>query len=260
MLLLALVLAADAPLSIAIAHEARLAHAALLARADVRELTFRIPGVAAPARLAAIPLRELIPSLPAGTDAVDVACADGFVAVLPRNAVENGDPGRPIAYLAVERDRNPFPTLKGQRLGPYMVVWAEPDGQSVPRELWPYQVTRISASAPLGQRYPRLLPAASPEALPERGRAVAGFNVFVQNCLPCHPLNGEGPARVGPDLNLPHSPVEYLGPARLGAYVRDPQSLHAWPAARMPPFPASVLSDAQLADLLAYLGERSAAR
>ena len=256
MLVLALLLAADAPLSIAIPPEAQLAHAELLARADLREHTFRIPGVAAPLRLAAIPMRELIPSLPAGTDAVDVACADGFVAVIARADVENGDPRRPIAYLAVERERNPFPTLKGQALGPYMVVWAAPDGQSVPRELWPYQVTRISASVPLGKRYPRLVPAASPEA----SRAVAGFNVFVQSCLPCHPLNGEGPARVGPDLNLPHSPVEYLGPTRLAAYVRDPQSLHAWPAARMPPFPPSVLSDAQLADLLAYLGERSGAR
>jgi mono/diheme cytochrome c family protein len=254
MLLLALTLAADAPLSVAIAPEAELAHDALLARADLRELTFDIPGVGAPVRLAAIPLRALLPPLPAGTDAVDVACADGFVAVLPRADVENGDPARPIAYLAVERGKNPFPTLKGHGLGPYMVVWAAPDGQSVPRERWPYQVLRLSASVPLGKRYPRLVPAAS------TGAAMAGFNVFVQNCLPCHPLNAEGPARVGPDLNLPHSPLEYLGAARFAAYLRDPQSLHAWPAARMPPFPSSVLSDAQLADLLAYLGERNAAR
>ncbi len=256
MLLLALVLAADAPLSVAVPVETRLSRAELLGRADVRELTLRIPGVASLTRLAVIPLRDLVGALPAGTDAVDVACADGFVAVLPRADIENGDPGRPIAYLAVEREKDPFPPIRGQAPGPYMVVWAASGGQSVPRELWPYQVTRISASVPLGKRYPRLVPAAPKAA----SGAAAGFKVFVQNCLPCHSLNGEGPARVGPDLNLPQSPVEYLGPARLMAYVRDPQSLHAWPGARMPPFPPSVLSDSQLADLVAYLAERAAAR
>ncbi len=37
----------------------RLAPAELLGRADLRELTFQIPGVAAPSRLAAIPMRDL---------------------------------------------------------------------------------------------------------------------------------------------------------------------------------------------------------
>jgi len=252
MLLLLLVLAADAPLMVAVAPGKSLSHAELLSRGDLREVAFQIPGVAGPSRLAAIPLRNLLPPLPPGTDAIDVACADGFVAVIPRTAVENRDPDRPVVYVAVEREKNPFPTLKGQSLGPYMVVWTEPKGQSVPRELWPYQVTKISASRPFAERYPKLVPASA--------KARAGFEVFVQNCMPCHPLDGEGPAHVGPDLNLPHSPVEYFGPERLRAYVRDPQSLHEWQAARMPPFPPRVLSDAQLSELIGYLSERAAAR
>jgi mono/diheme cytochrome c family protein len=249
---LALLLTASAPLVVVADQERSLSQAELLSRADLREITVAVPGVARPARLEALPLRNLVRTLPAAADTVDVACADGFVAVLPRAQIENGEVGEPIAYLAVESPRDPFPSIKGQAPGPYMVVWVAPAGQSVPRELWPYQVTRISGSIPLERRYPRLVPAGA--------EAQAGFRAFVQNCLPCHPLNGEGPARVGPDLNLPHSPVEYLGPERLRAYVRDPQSLHTWAGARMPPFPPSVLPDARLAELLVYLGDRSAHR
>jgi cytochrome c2 len=232
-------------------RETSLSRAELLARPDLRELTVQIPGVAAPAKLAAIPLRAVLPSLLPGA-AVEVACADGFVAVLSGAEIENANPVRPIAYLAVERDGQHFPSIQGKPTGPYMVVWLVPDAETVPRELWPYRVTQISLAAPLDKRYPRLIPADS--------KATAGFRVFAQNCLPCHTLNGEGPAHVGPDLNIPHSPVEYLGDDRLRSYVRDPQSLHSWPGARMPAFPASVLSDWQLADLLAYFHERAAAR
>jgi hypothetical protein len=41
-------------------------------------------------------------------------------------------------------------------------------------------------------------------------------------CLICHKLDGVGAADVGPDLNLPQNPAEYLAPAR--AARSDPQS------------------------------------
>jgi mono/diheme cytochrome c family protein len=77
--------------------------------------------------------------------------------------------------------------------------------------------------------------------------------VFKRTCFACHTLNGEGDSKLGPDLNIPHNPTEYLRADLLRAFVRDPQSLRHWPQAQMPPFPASTLSDADLDAVLDYL-------
>ena len=75
----------------------------------------------------------------------------------------------------------------------------------------------------------------------------------VKNCLVCHTLNLGGDANVGPDLNVPFNPTEYLRADALRRLIRDPQSLRRWPAAKMPGFDVSVLSDRELNDVLAYL-------
>jgi cytochrome c1 len=71
-------------------------------------------------------------------------------------------------------------------------------------------------------------------------------------------LNGEGDARVGPDLNIPHNPTEYLRTDLLRAYIRNPQSLRRWPQAKMSGFDRATLSDADLDNLLAYLRHMAA--
>ena len=80
-----------------------------------------------------------------------------------------------------------------------------------------------------------------------------GFAVFQKNCLACHRLNGAGDAQFGPDLNLPYNPTEYFQSAMLRRYLRDPQSLRHWPQGRMPGFAETVISDAELDQLLGYL-------
>ncbi|MNP11251.1 hypothetical protein D3C76_1034280 [compost metagenome] len=58
---------------------------------------------------------------------------------------------------------------------------------------------------------------------------------------------------MGPDLNIPFSPTEYLSGDFLRRYIRDPQSLRQWPQAKMPGFDQAVLPDAELDKLVAYL-------
>jgi mono/diheme cytochrome c family protein len=94
--------------------------------------------------------------------------------------------------------------------------------------------------------------APSPTLSP-RDPARRGFDVFVRNCSVCHTVNLGGDASVGPDLNVPYNPTEYIRPDALRRLIRDPQSLRRWPQARMPAFPSRVISDRELTDLLAYL-------
>jgi cytochrome c1 len=58
---------------------------------------------------------------------------------------------------------------------------------------------------------------------------------------------------MGPDLNLPMNPTEYFREGILGTFIRDPQSVRNIPGSRMSAFPESVISDAEMSQLLAYL-------
>ena len=77
--------------------------------------------------------------------------------------------------------------------------------------------------------------------------------MFQRTCLACHTLNGAGASQLGPDLNIPYGPTEYLRADLLRAYLRDPQSLRRWPQAKMPGFTRQALPDADLDAVLAYL-------
>ena len=81
----------------------------------------------------------------------------------------------------------------------------------------------------------------------------AGQALFVVQCLTCHKLNGAGAADVGPDLNLPQNPTEYLTPQGLHDLIRNPKAVRTWPAQAMPPFPPDYLSDREIGLVIAYL-------
>ena len=99
-------------------------------------------------------------------------------------------------------------------------------------------------------RFPAILPA---PATPADSAVRRGLAVFQRSCFACHTLNGAGDARLGPDLNIPYNPTEYLRADLLRGYIRDPQSLRRWPQAKMPGFGTQALSDADLDALLSYL-------
>ncbi len=177
---------------------------------------------------------------------------DGFVASLPAAPLLAGGDGA-VAYLAIEATDAPWPPLKAgdaATAGPFYLVWNRPEAGAIVPEQWPYQIVRIEAVASLAKRYPMLAPAAT---LSARDPARHGFEVYVKNCSVCHTVNLGGDATVGPDLNVPYNPTEYMRPDALRRLIRDPQSLRKWPNARMPGFSAKVISDRELTDLTAYL-------
>jgi len=157
------------------------------------------------------------------------------------------------AYLAIEPADAPWPPLKaGERAtaGPFHLVWMKGDKGVMTPALWPIQITRIEEVQPIAKRYPMILPASS---VPANHPIRAGFAAFQKHCLGCHTLNGGGDSAIGPDLNVPYNPTEYLRPEALRRLIRDPQSLRRWPGSKMPAFDTKTLSDRELAELLHYL-------
>jgi mono/diheme cytochrome c family protein len=198
----------------------------------------------------AVPIAALLDATPP-EDSVRFTAADGFVATLPAAMLLARDGA--VAYLAVEPADAPWPTLKAGQAGsagPFYLVWTRPEKGAITPEQWPYQIVRIEAVASLVKRFPMIAPAAKLQANhPIR----AGFAAFQKHCMVCHTLNGGGDATLGPDLNIPYNPTEYLRPDALRRLIRDPQALRRWPGAKMPAFDSKTLPDRDLAELLAYL-------
>lgn len=224
--------------------------AQLLARGDVRSIS--VPDDVAfkrAMRYRAVPLKALLEGASA-QDALLFVATDGFAAEIPAALIRQAHGSE--AWLAIEEPRQPWPALgegKGGA-GPFYVVWTDPSAMNIGPEQWPYQLATIRRLPPVAERFPAIRPdpALQPDSLVQHG-----FAVFQRTCFTCHTLNGQGDARLGPDLNIPHNPTEYLRADLLRAYIRDPQSLRHWPQARMPGFNQQVLSDTDLDALLAYL-------
>jgi mono/diheme cytochrome c family protein len=223
--------------------------AELLARRDARSIS--IPADVAfkrPMRYRAVPLADLLPGITAA-DHLQFVAADGFAAEIPAALILNKQGSK--AWLAIEDPGRPWPELPGGHgAGPFYVVWTAPRAAGVGPEQWPYQLVTIRKLTSIATRFPAILP---DPALPAQSPVRQGLAVFQRTCFACHTLNGAGDAKLGPDLNVPHSPTEYLRADLLRAYIRNPQSLRRWPQARMPGFGPQALSDADLDALLAYL-------
>lgn len=197
----------------------------------------------------AVPLAVLLEGVKP-EDHLQAVALDGFAAELPAAPLLEKGPAQ--AWLAIEDPARPWPALSRDKpgAGPFYLVWTHPEASHISPEQWPFQVASIRRLPPVAERFPALRPASG---LSASDPVTHGFTLFQKHCLACHRLNGAGDAQFGPDLNIPHNPTEYLRPEFLRAYIRDPQSLRQWPQARMPGFSASVLPDAELDALLAYL-------
>ncbi|AOZ03665.1 cytochrome C [Cupriavidus sp. USMAHM13] len=202
----------------------------------------------------AIPLAALLEGLPVAPDAsATTAASDGYVSHLPMRLLLADGAGEPRAWLAVEDPAAPWPRLKGHDIGPFRLVWTTPTPQAaaqVNESLWTYAIVRIDLAAAPAERFAAIRPA---PGLPADGPVMRGFATFQRVCFSCHSLNRAGDANLGPDLNVPYNPVEYLGDDKLARLIRNPQALRWWPNSRMSAIDEKTLPDADLQDLLAYL-------
>src|SRR5215217_8692129 len=110
------------------------------------------------------------------------------------------------------------------------------------RQQWPYQLAELISQPSPTVRWPVL---GVDPALPATHPLRAGLALFVTQCLPCHTLNGAGASALGPDLNQPMNPTQYLTRDGLRALIRNPKSVRSWPAQQMPGF-ADQMTDAEI--------------
>ena len=254
--------AADAVLEIAIGGVTRhFSRDALLTRPDITSIEIADDVAYGKAmRFRAIPLAALLAGFSAPADSViETVALDGFAAQLPLDLVTNTDPANAVAWLAIEPADAPWPPLPGKTAsaGPFYIVWTGAAVTTVRSEQWPYQVAKIDTQPSPAARWPAL---GVDPALPATHAVRAGQVLFVTQCLPCHQLNGAGSSTVGPDLNKPMSPTEYLTRAGLHALIRDPRSVRTWPGQTMPGFPADKMSDREIDQVIAYLAHMAAQR
>ncbi len=125
--------------------------------------------------------------------------------------------------------------------GPFYLVWRNANQADLETHPRPWQLASIDI-APFEAVFPHTVPAGEPA----NSDAQRGFALFRGECIRCHAINREG-GRVGPDLNVPRSIVEYRPEEQIRAYIRNPL---AFRYGAMPPHPN--LSDDDLAALVAY--------
>ncbi len=195
---------------------------------------------------------------PAPEENVFLRARDGYTR--PASGAQLAEPGAWLAFGDADRSEG-APASEGFAAhwepidrrqvepAPFYLVWSRPGQNDPHRHPWPSQLARIEI-APLADLYPHVAP---PGAARDSAEA-AGFALFRSQCIACHAINGEG-GKVGPELNVPQSIVEYRPEAQIKAYIRNPQRF------RYTTMPAhESLSDADLDALIAYFRAMSRAK
>ncbi len=181
-------------------------------------------------------------------------CLDGFVATISKERIMRKTPGQSVAYIAIENPKSKWPDLPiksaAGSAGPFYLVWLNPELSDILSEEWPYQIAAFEVKGSLQRLYPLIFPKRN-----ENAQVIRGLKLFQQTCFACHTMNHEGPAQVGPDLNLPLNPTEYFKEEILPLYIRNPQSIRAWEGSKMPGFGLEIFSHEDVTDLLIYLKE-----
>jgi mono/diheme cytochrome c family protein len=205
----------------------------------------------------AVPLTDLLEGLPHRDDStLNFKCLDGFSAALDIKKVLAKESNASHAFIAIEDPHKAWPRVKNGKVatGPFYLVWESPEKSNVQQEEWPFALAGFEIKASLAEQFPKTL------IETQSVHVKNGYSVFMKNCFACHTMNGEGNSRLGPDLNLPHNPTEYLRPEFLRKLIRNNQDVHRWPDAKMSHFDEKALSDSDLADLIKYLEAMAAHR
>jgi len=153
-----------------------------------------------------------------------------------------GEPSR-LARRAAGEAVSAFSPIDRRQVdpAPFYLVWVGSNENDPHDRPWPYQLSRIDV-APFEEAFPRTVPS----GLEETDPGWEGYALFQTACASCHSINGQG-GKVGPELNVPRSIVEYRPIPQIRAYILNPAATRY---TSMPPHPG--FSDRDLDALIAY--------
>ena len=234
----------------------------LLKRPDIEDITIKHdPGYKGQEmHYKAIKASRLFAGTHIGEDEViQFRCLDGFAAPISKDRILGTGPGQSMAYIAIEDPKSKWPELPFKEhsgtAGPFYLVWLKPELSGILEEEWPFKVVAFEVKGRLQDLYPKTFPTNQTDA-----KVARGLKLFQKTCFACHTMNKEGASQVGPDLNLPMNPTEYLQEGVLPRYIRDPKSVRSWEGSKMPGFGPETFSDEDIAAIVAYLKEMALER
>lgn len=148
-----------------------------------------------------------------------------------------------IAVADLDRFGRQWEPLGKRQLdpGPFYLIWTGKAQRDTHRYPWPWQLTKI-AIAQHAKVYAHTVPRDSPEGSAAR----RGHRLFMEHCVRCHAINREG-GRLGPDLNVPQSIVEYRPERQIRQYIQNPYTFRY---GNMPP--QTQLDESDIDALIAY--------
>ncbi len=229
----------------------------LSAMAGIRDITIpNDPAYNKAMTYRAIPVRALFSGVATDGDTIiEFRSLDGFSGSIDASRLLNPHPNGSHAYIAIETTSKPWPALKPggtATAGPFYLIWEHPEKSHIVSEEWPFQLASLKVKGSLQEKYPKIFP--------KDQKYLSGFKVFRQNCFPCHTINRQGSGQIGPDLNYPHSPTEYMQKSFLPKLIRNSQAVRAFSNGKMPEFKDKDLSDSDLNKLIEYLSHMAMTR
>ncbi len=99
--------------------------------------------------------------------------------------------------------------------GPFYLVWSKPSQSSLDDYPRPWQLATFEIVS-----FEAAFPHTDPKVAKDHP-AAHGYSVFRTYCIRCHAINREG-GRVGPELNVPKSIIEYRPEDQIREYIRNP--------------------------------------
>ena len=217
---------------------------ALVARYGVELVTGFDPYYQRERRFWAVPMARLLadafPGVELATADLVLRARDGYAVPMTGAALLDG-----TAWLALaDADHLASWDVIGPRRAdpaPFYLVWRGPDRADLERHPRPWALERIEHA-----RFELLYP----HTVPTGGEAAQrGYALFRRSCIACHAVNREG-GRIGPELNVPQSIVEYRPREQIRAYIRNPLTFRY---GAMPAHPE--LTEADLDALLSYFDD-----
>jgi mono/diheme cytochrome c family protein len=166
-------------------------------------------------------------------------CKDGYI---PANSYAElaHEGGGFLAFRDLSvTEAQAWPEALRDAYAPFYLVWK--DIPYANKQLaWPYGLIRIrlvQSEHAFAGLYPE-----------DRTDLAGAFQLYKENCLKCHALNGKGGV-MGPEFNQPRNITTYWSRENIIAFARHPQAFRS--NSKMPPVMG--LSDADFQEIVNYL-------